>query len=171
MPTSSGAIWRSIGKYPFFASAEHTPHRGTASPWKMFGKPTRNWCKQTESPNGMVPTSVKTMPIARIGASVKSSLSAFGGMKSSFVKNFSPSAAGCSRPASRNSLPKIFTTARLGPMRSWIMELWRRSAQVRIAARFRTNPTMIAILMIVQTSCVAVMVYSAPASRRTALAL
>ena len=110
-----------------------------------------NSCGQMVSPNGIVATSVKTIPIAIIGARMKSSLSALGGMKSSFVKNFSPSAAGCSSPASRNSLPKILMTARFGPMRSWIIELCRRSAHVRMAARFRTNMTITRILMMAQT--------------------
>src|ERR1019366_6649094 len=122
----------------------------------MFGKFTRNSCRQTVSPKGIVPTSVNTMPIAMMGASVKRSLSAFGGMKSSLVKNFRPSAAGCRRPRRRNSLPNTLMTARFGPIRSWIIELCRRSAHVRMAARFRTNPTMMRILTIVQTSCVAV---------------
>src|ERR1017187_5359387 len=50
-------------------------------------------------------------------------------------------------------MPKILMTARLGPMRSWIIELWRRSAHVRMAARFRTNMTITRILMKAQTIC------------------
>src|SRR5580692_7717209 len=133
-------------------SDEHDPQRCTAGPTRMLGNLGRNSCMQIVSPNGIVVTRVKTIPMAMIGASVKSSLSAFGGMKSSLVKNFSPSAAGCSRPARRNSLPNTLMTARFGPIRSWIIELWRRSAHVRMAARFRTNIAMIRILTIVHTS-------------------
>ena len=59
------------------------------------------------SPNGMTAMSAMTGNIASIGARLKSSLSAFGGMKSSFVKNFTPSAAVWRSPAMRSSnLPR-----------------------------------------------------------------
>src|SRR5262249_38724863 len=38
-----------------------------------------------------------------------------------------------------------------GPMRSWIIALWRRSFQVRRAATLKRKPTMTRILTIVET--------------------
>ena len=41
-------------------------------------------------------------------------------------------------------------TARFGPMRSWIMALWRRSTHVRSAPTLKRKPTMITIFTTVE---------------------
>src|SRR5207244_1026292 len=70
------------------------------------------------SPNGITAVRARTGKSASIGARAKRSLSAFGGMKSSFVKNFRPSAAVWSSPARRSSSLPILRLARFGPIRS-----------------------------------------------------
>ena len=87
--------------------------------------------------------------------------SAFGGTKSSLKKNFTPSAAVWSSPATRSSNLPILSTARFGPMRSWIIALCRRSTHVRRAATLKTKPTMMAIFTTVQMSEVIVMMIRA----------
>jgi hypothetical protein len=108
------------------------------------------------SPNGMTAVSARTGKSASIGARLKRSLSALGGMKSSLVKNFRPSAAVWSRPAIRISYLPILMPARFGPMRSCIMAPPRRSYQVSSAPMFTTKPTITRILMTVQSSDMAV---------------
>ena len=110
------------------------------------------------SPKGIAASSANTAAIAKIGASMKSRASALGGMKSSLVKNLMPSAAVCRRPATRSSMPNTLMTARFGPMRCWIIALWRRSSHVSNPATFSTKPTMIRIFTTVQSSWLRVMI-------------
>ena len=66
-------------------------------------------CRRTGSPR----TTLMAGTSAMIGASACSSLSAFGGMKSSFHMNFNASASGCSKPSSAMFLPPILMPARM----------------------------------------------------------
>jgi len=63
-----------------------------------------------------------------MGASVKSSLSALGGMKSSFVKNFKAVGRGVQQTREAELLAEHADHGAVGPIRSWIIELCRRSA-------------------------------------------
>jgi hypothetical protein len=171
MPTLSGAIWSSIGGWTaemprraadgntssglamtaFVAMSMHWPST-TWSTCPSTGAHTwrQSWCGEIVSPNGMTAVSASTGTIAKIGARLKRSLSAFGGMKSSLKKNFTPSAAVCRRPAMRSSNLPSLSPARFGPTRSWIIELRRRSTQVSRPATLKRNPTMMRIFTTVK---------------------
>jgi hypothetical protein len=98
-------------------------------------------------PKGMTAKPSTAGTKAMTGASQNSIGLASAGTRSSLRKNLMPSATSWGSPSSRQ---RPNSSARLGPMRSWIMALPRRSAQVSSAARVSGPRKTISTLTIIQ---------------------
>jgi len=95
-------------------------------------------CRRT----GIAPRSANTVPMASIGAMMKRSRSAFGGMKSSLVKNLMPSRrAVCNKPKTSDFLAEdLDRPPGFGPIRPGSSRPDGRSAQVRMPGQVQDEP-------------------------------